>query len=112
MRTDRRRHQTRPGSPPQPPERFFSSQQVVLGQNSPPAPEEPRPVRPRKMAHDRTALVAKSKPRGPCAKGPIHVLRHSGAKAADSIEDLSPHPHVAVAGVPLDEDVSLEIKPE
>src|ERR1700744_4468906 len=64
------------------------------------------------MADDRARLIAKSKPSGPCAKGPIHVLCYSGAEAADSIKDPSPHPHVAAAGVALEEDVSLEIKPE
>src|SRR5208337_231559 len=112
MRTDRKRHSSHPGSPPQRSEQLLPSQQIVLGQNPPPAPEELRPVRPSKMTDDRPRLIAKTKSYRPCAKGPIHILRNSGAKAAHGVEDLAPHPHVSTASVPVDENVSLEIKPE
>src|SRR5262249_49057874 len=64
------------------------------------------------MAHNRARLVAKAKTSSSRAKGPIHVFGHAAAEAPDRIKDFPPHPHVAAAGVPFDEDVALKIEAE
>jgi hypothetical protein len=64
------------------------------------------------MANDRSPLVTKAETGCRRAKGPVHVLRHTGSETAYRIKDFSPYPHVAASRVSLDADVSLEIETE